>query len=135
MRETVLAVVQVTCEPGDLEANVGRALDGVAEAARRGARIVCLPEMFSTGFVFDRMEALAEPVPGPTTERLGEAAARSGVYLIAGLAEKDGGTGRLHNTAVVLGPDGRLQASYRKRYLYLGERDMFAPGERACLVE
>jgi predicted amidohydrolase len=130
-----LAVVQVDCQPGNVEANVGGALSAVAEAAGRGARIVCLPEMFATGFVFDQMEALAEPIPGPTTERLGEEAARRGVFLVAGLAEKGGERGRLYNAAVVLGPDGSLRAHYRKRYLYLGERDMFAPGETACLVE
>src|SRR4051794_23027894 len=135
MRETTLAVVQVECEPGNVDVNVTRALAGIADAAGQGARIVCLPELFSTGFVFDRMEELAEPLPGPTTKRLAEAAAASGIYLIAGLAEKDRGTGRLHNSAVVIGPDGSLLASYRKRYLYLGERDLLVPGEHACLVE
>jgi predicted amidohydrolase len=135
MRETTLAVVQVSCEPGNVEANLKHGVEGVAEAARRGARIVCLPEMFTTGVVFDRMEELAEPVPGRTTERLAAAAAHYGVHLVAGMAERDGDTGRLHNGAVVLGPDGQIEATYRKRYLYLGEREMFAPGERACLVE
>jgi predicted amidohydrolase len=135
MRETTLAVVQVDCEPGNVEANVRRGLAGLAEAAGQGVRIVCLPELFSTGSVPGRMEELAEPVPGPTSTRLAEAAASHGVYLIAGLAEKSRETGRLHNSAVVLGPDGGLLACYRKRYLYLGEREAFVPGERACLVE
>jgi predicted amidohydrolase len=135
MRETTLAVVQTECEPGNVEANVTRALASVAEAARQGARIVCLPEMFSTGTVFARMDELAEPVPGPTATRLAEAAASFGLYLVAGLAERDPTTGRLHNSAVLLGPDGSLLACYRKRYLYLGERDLLVPGERACLVE
>jgi predicted amidohydrolase len=135
MRETTLAVVQVQGEPGNTGSNVAQGVAGIAEAARQGARIVCLPEMFSTGWVSGRMDALAEPVPGPTTEQLADAARRHGVHVVAGLAEKDTKAGTLHNCAVVLGPDGRLQARYRKRYLYLGERDVCVPGEHACLVE
>jgi predicted amidohydrolase len=120
---------------GDVAANVARGRDLIAEAARQGADLALLPELFTTGFPLDRLADLAEPIPGPTTDRLGEAAAAGGLFVVAGMAEKEGATGHLYNACVVLGPDGRLVARYRKVYLYLGEREVLTPGCRACVVD
>jgi N-carbamoylputrescine amidase len=100
----------------DKETNVRTAERMVREAAGRGARIVCLPELFSTMYfcVETRREYFdwAEPIPGPTVDRMGELARELGIVLIAPVFER---AGDLHyNTAALLGPDGRLLGRYRK---------------------
>ncbi len=130
-----LAITQIECAVGDVEANVSKACGMVAEAAGQGAELVLLPEMFTTGFALDEMGELAESIPGPTTERFGAAAAEHGVYVVAGMAERDVETGAMYNAAVVIGPGGELVSRYRKVYLYLGERDVLERGDEACLVD
>lgn len=130
-----IAVTQLRCEVGDVDANVSRAEQLIAEAAAGKADLVILPEMFTTGFAGDEIANLAESIPGPTTERFSNAASNGGIHVVAGMAEKDPETGNLHNSAVVIGADGSLMRRYRKVYLYLGERDSACPGEEACLVD
>jgi predicted amidohydrolase len=84
----------------------------VAQAAGLGAEIVCLPEAMSmVGTGLDYAGA-SEPVPGPGTDFLGHLAEKHGLYIVAGLLERDGP--RVYNTAVLIGPDGRLSGKYRK---------------------
>ena len=101
----------------DKAVNVARAERLVREAAARGAKIACLPELFSTMYfcVETRREYFdwAEPVPGPTTERMGALAGELGIVLIAPLFER-AADGRHFNCAAVLGPDGSLVGKYRK---------------------
>ena len=100
----------------DKEANVQTASRLTREAAGRGARIVCLPELFSTMYfcVERRQEYFdwAEPIPGPTVERMGQLARETGIVLICPIFERAGGT--YYNAAAVLGPDGRIIGKYRK---------------------
>jgi N-carbamoylputrescine amidase len=108
----------------------------VRDAARRGARVVCLPELFRTQYFCQREDAalfdLAEPVPGPTSERLAALARELGVVLIASLFEKRA-RGLYHNTAAMLDADGSLKGIYRKMHipddpLYY-EKFYFTPGD------
>jgi predicted amidohydrolase len=89
----------------------------VREAAARGARIACLPELFNTMYfcVETKPEYFdwAESLPGPTTERMGALARELGIVLIAPVFEK-APDGRYFNAAAVLGPDGRFLGKYRK---------------------
>jgi len=89
----------------------------VREAAARGARIVCLPELFNTMyFCVDLKQEYfdwAEPVPGPTTARMGALAKELGIVLIAPVFERAADR-RYFNTASVLGPDGAIIGKYRK---------------------
>jgi N-carbamoylputrescine amidase len=119
--------------PGE---NLERAVTGIEEAARRGARVVCLQELFRSRYFCQREDLahfeLAEPVPGPTTETLGKLASRLGVGVIASVFERRTG-GLYHNTALVLGPDGRVVTRYRKMHvpddpLYY-EKFYFTPGD------
>lgn len=128
-----LAVCQIECAVGDVSANLRRAAELIKEAARQGADLACLPECFSTGLVHGGMADLAEPVPGPTSDALCQAAAAGGLWLVAGMAEKAGGD--VFNTALVISPDGELVARYHKCYLYMQEAEVFARGGRACVVD
>jgi predicted amidohydrolase len=130
-----LAVAQTVCRVGDVAGNLEQAAALVVQAGRERADLVCLPELFTTGFVFDRFQELAEPIPGPSTARLGVMARQAGLFLSAGLLEKDPGTGHLHNASVLLAPDGTLRARYRKVFLYLGERDLLVPGREPALCD
>lgn len=130
-----LGLVQMACgpDPGD---NLQKGLQGIAEAARRGASIVCLPELFRTQYFCQEQNTdhfdLAEPVPGPTTEAVGEVARTHGVAVVASVFERRE-AGIYHNTAVVLDADGRLAGCYRKMHvpddpLYY-EKFYFTPGD------
>ncbi len=81
-----VALVQMSCGP-EPEQNLQKALDRVGEAAGRGAQVVCLPELFQTQYFCQREDHalfdLAEPIPGPSSEKLAAAAKQHGVVLIA----------------------------------------------------
>jgi beta-ureidopropionase len=101
----------------DKEANIATATRLVREAARRGAQIICPPELFSTIYfcVETRREYFdwAEPIPGPTTERMAALARETGTVLICPIFERTE-DGLFYNAAAVLGPDGALIGKYRK---------------------
>jgi N-carbamoylputrescine amidase len=130
-----IGLVQMRCTD-DAEANLAAAERGIREAARKGARIVCLPELFR-GLYFCQTEdhahfERAEPVPGPTTEALGRLARELGVVVVGSVFERRA-AGVYHNTAVVLDADGSLAGTYRKMHipddpLYY-EKFYFTPGD------
>jgi N-carbamoylputrescine amidase len=121
----------------DLDRNLARAEDAVREAAERGAELVCLQELFRTKYFCQREDAglfdLAEPIPGPTTERLSKVAADCGVVLIVPLFEKRA-AGLYHNSAVVIERDGTQLGHYRKMHIpddpLFYEKYYFTPGDR-----
>ncbi|MFN0313941.1 MAG: nitrilase family protein [Burkholderiales bacterium] len=129
--ESSLRVACLQMEPrvGEKERNVARSLELIARAAEAGAKLVVLPELCNSGYVFETREeafALAEPVPdGPTTKTWSAAAAKHGMVIIAGIAERDGG--KLYNSAVVTGPQGPM-GTYRKNHLWGAENLYFEPG-------
>jgi predicted amidohydrolase len=134
MSQTAESRLRVAClqmEPriGDQPYNVKRSLQMIDEAAAADARVLVLPELCNTGYVFEtRDEAfrLAEDVPaGPTTHVWAEAAARHRLTIVAGITERDGPV--LYNTAVVIGPTGYL-GRYRKNHLWGAENLFFEPG-------
>jgi deaminated glutathione amidase len=118
------AVVQMT-STADVERNLATAERLVAEAAARGARFVGLPENFA--FLRSEGAPVPEPQPldGPWTRRMAELARRLEITLLLGsLPEKVDGDVRIHNTSVLLGPDGARLAVYRKIHLF----DIDLPG-------
>jgi N-carbamoylputrescine amidase len=122
-----------TLDPGE---NLAKAMDGIRDAAARGAQIICLEELFRSQYFcreenHDRFD-LAEPIPGPSTEALGKLAAELRVVIIASLFERRA-AGLYHNTAAVLDADGSLLGTYRKMHipddpLYY-EKFYFTPGD------
>jgi N-carbamoylputrescine amidase len=130
-----VGLVQMSSGP-DPALNLKRAVARVRSAAARGARIVCLPELFRTQYFCQREDAalfdLAEPIPGPTTRALAEVARKEKVVVIASVFEKRA-AGVYHNTAAVLDATGKLAGLYRKMHipddpLYY-EKFYFTPGD------
>ena len=130
-----VGLVQMSCGP-DPDANLEKAADRVRSAAREGADVVCLPELFRTQYFCQREDIalfdLAEPIPGPSTEKLGAVARQEKVVVIASLFERRV-PGLYHNSAVVLERDGRIAGLYRKMHipddpLYY-EKFYFTPGD------
>jgi len=130
-----ITLVQHACS-ADPEANLGRVHDGIAEAAAGGADLVLLQELHNGPYFCVREEVrafdLAEPVPGPTTERLSGWAARYGVVVVGSVFERRA-AGVYHNTAVVLDRDGRFAGRYRKAHIPddpgYSEKFYFTPGD------
>ncbi|MEE7449924.1 hydratase [Methylobacterium radiotolerans] len=125
-----VSCIQFAPEFGAVDANMARASDLVRAAAAAGSRLIVLPELASTGYVFEsaaEAAALAEPVPdGPTTRTWAALAAELGVHIVAGIAESAGET--LYNAAVIVGPEGYI-GTYRKAHLWDQENVFFAKGD------
>jgi N-carbamoylputrescine amidase len=135
VRQYTVGLVQMRMGP-DPGVNFEAAVGHIREAARRGAQIVCLPELFRAQYFCQREDLrlfdLAEPIPGPSTEKLSELARALNVAIVASLFERRA-PGLYHNTAVTLEADGRLAGVYRKMHipddpLYY-EKYYFAPGD------
>ena len=130
-----VALVQMACAAAK-EPNVEKAVRRIGEAAAAGAQVVCLQELFA-GHYFCQSEdharfGEAEPIPGPTSEALADAARRHGVVVIGSLFERRA-PGLYHNTAVVFDADGSTAGVYRKMHipddpLYY-EKFYFTPGD------
>ena len=134
-RSLKVALVQESNQ-GDAAANLDRIEQRVGEAAAAGAQLVLLQELHN-GAYFCQHECvdafdLAEPIPGPSTERIGRLAAQHGVVIVASLFERRA-AGLYHNTAVVLERDGRLAGKYRKMHIPddpgFYEKFYFTPGD------
>jgi len=133
--EVTIALVQMSCT-GEKQANVAKALDRIADAASQGAEVVCLQELFHGLYPCQSEDharfAEAEPIPGPTSTALSEAARHHGVVIVGSIFERRA-AGVYHNSAVVFDADGRQAGLYRKMHipddpLYY-EKFYFTPGD------
>jgi len=130
-KESPVKVACLQFEPifGHVEDNVSKSLELINEAADNGAQVLVLPELCNTGYVFNsRKEAysLAEYVPnGPSTEAWMKVAKERGLYIAAGLTEREGID--LFNSSVLVGPDGYI-GTHRKLTLWNEEKLFFEPG-------
>jgi N-carbamoylputrescine amidase len=130
-----IALVQMRCGLDPAE-NLDRTVERIREAARQGGQIICLQELFRSQYFCREEDArlfdLAEPIPGPSTARLGPLAAELGVVIIASLFEKRA-AGLYHNTAAVIDADGALLGIYRKMHIpddpLFFEKFYFTPGD------
>lgn len=138
-RTFTIGLVQMRCST-DPEDNLRRACEFIREAERRGAEVICLPELFRTQY-FCQVEdpalfELAEPIPGPTTEALGKVARETGTVVVGSIFERRT-AGIYHNTAVVLDADGSLSGVYRKMHIpddpLFYEKYYFTPGDLGFL--
>ena len=115
------ASIQYRAVTADKAENISCLSVLVKEAATKGARIIVLPEMCTTGFTIDnplQAALLAEPIPGPATEVFSKLARHSKVYLVLGLAEYDCAADKFYNSQILIDPDGVIVGKYRKINLF-----------------
>lgn len=134
-KEVAVGLVQMRCDE-DPRKNLDHAVSRIVEAARRGAQIVSLQELFHSRYFCQtnkkKFFELAEPVPGPTTEAFSRAAKDHQVVVVASLFEEEGE--KFYNTACVIDADGRFLGKYRKIHIpddpqnYYSEHFYFTPG-------
>ena len=135
MSKIKIALIQAKADSSP-EINLKIAVERILRAASRGAKIVCLQELFRSKYFCQNHNTknfnLAEPVPGPTTKRLSELAREKKVVIIAPVFEKRA-EGVYHNTAVVIDADGSMAGKYRKMHIpddpYFYEKFYFTPGD------
>jgi N-carbamoylputrescine amidase len=134
-RVVKVGLVQMSCEL-EPAANLKKAIGRIGEAAKKGAQIVCLQELFRSQYFCQTEDIelfkLAETIPGPTTEALSKVARQKKVVVLASLFEKRA-AGIYHNTTVVLDANGNIAGKYRKMHipddpLYY-EKFYFTPGD------
>ena len=130
-----VALIQHTCN-ATRDNNLQRSISGIRQAAEKGAQLVLLQELHASVYFCQTENThyfdLAETIPGPTTQQLGELARELGVVIVASLFEKRA-AGLYHNTAVVFERDGRVAGRYRKMHIpddpgYY-EKFYFTPGD------
>ena len=130
-----IAAVQLHVDFADRGSNLRRMLFFLEQSASEGARLTVFPECALTGYCFDSLDEArphAEPIPGPSTEKMAEACHRLGCHVVYGLLESDGQ--RLFNACVLVGPQG-VVGSYRKVHLpFLGVDRFTTPGDRPFAV-
>jgi 5-aminopentanamidase len=137
MRDTwIVAGVQMNCVLGNSSANLAAMSRNLARAVERGANLIVFPECILTGYGFESREALrnvAEPLPGPSTDRLARDCERLKAWAVFGLIEA-APDGKLYNACALVGPTGFV-ASYRKLHLPCLGADRFTdPGDRPFAV-
>jgi len=131
----MVGLIQDAVTP-DVEVNVDRAEERVREAAARGAQIVCLQELFNSPYFCKSQKSerfdIAEPIPGPTVERMRKLAAELEVVLIVPIFERQG-AGVYRNSAAVVDADGTMLGVYRKMHIpddpLFNEKYYFTPGD------
>ena len=131
-----VGIIQIKC-CADSEANKRKLAERIDEVSRKGAELVVLQELHNTLYFCQTesvdMCALAEPIPGPSTEFYGEIAKRNGIVLVTSLFERRA-AGLYHNTAVVFERDGSIAGKYRKMHIpddpAYYEKFYFTPGDQ-----
>ena len=134
-----VALVQMSCT-ADKQANIARAVEHTRQAASRGAQIVCHQELFASLYFCQTEDhsafALADTIPGPTTQLFCELARELRISLICSLFERRT-AGLYHNTAITITPDGAIASIYRKMHIpddpAYYEKFYFAPGDNGFL--
>lgn len=135
MSNVKVGLVQMSCT-NDASQNIQKAIRGIQDAAKDGAEIVCLQELFTSLYFCDEEDyenfKLAEAIPGPSTDILSKVAAENNVVIIASLFEKRA-EGLYHNTTAVIDADGSYLGKYRKMHIpddpAFYEKFYFTPGD------
>jgi predicted amidohydrolase len=126
-------MAQILVAGGRPEANLGRAVEMIRQAASQGCRMVVLPECLDLGWTDPSARELAQAIPGPHVDRLADAARDNRIFVTAGLVERAGD--RLYNAAVLIGPGGEIVLHHRKINELDIALDLYAVGDRLGVVE
>ncbi len=131
-----VALLQMDIALGDVAANRRKAADMIAEAVGRGAKLLVLPEMWTTGYKLAAIHELAEPEGGPTLAMLRAAARQSGVEIVTG-SMAEARDGKVYNTCYAVDAAGEVVAKYSKIHLIglMAEDRYLAPGDAKAMFE
>ncbi len=147
-RSLTLSILQFNAQDDDKPGTVATCLRMLDTAGQRGSQIAVLPEVW-TGSGFSAPEAhkeIAEPIPGPSVERLQEKAREHSMYIVGSLYEQGETPDIVYNTAPVIGPSGDILGKYRKTHLFdaggrkdlplaLMESDKITPGDQLQIYD
>ncbi|MFC1692112.1 carbon-nitrogen hydrolase family protein [Candidatus Latescibacterota bacterium] len=135
VKDLKIALMQIDSNQKDVEGNLNKIIQRVDGAAKDGVNLMISCELGLSAFLMssDEYVEVAQTIPGPATEEVGEAARNANAYVIFGLPERDGGN--IYNSLAVMGPGGNLVAGYRKVHLWLTENQTFARGSELCIFE
>ena len=130
-----VAAIQLPCS-GDIPRNIETTVQQIEAAAKAGANLICLQELFSSLYFCQTEDhsqfGIAESIPGPTTDRICQVAKENQVVIVAGVFERRT-AGVFHNTAIVIETDGSILGTYRKMHIpddpYFYEKFYFTPGD------
>lgn len=136
-RQVCVAAVQMESALGDKRANLDKGIELTKKAALQGAEIICLPELFVTGYDLNREGFLrtAEKLDGLTVRTFSKVAKDLGVYVIVTLPEQGELVGIVYNSAVLISPEGQVAGIFRKVQLWGKEKLYFKPGNRVPIFE
>ncbi len=128
-----LAMGQMLVEPGKINENLKRAEKMIQDASRKDCKIIVLPECLDIGWTDSKIQELAEPVPGKTSDKLCQAAKNSGIYVVAGITERE--NDKIYNTAILISPEGKILLKHRKINVLNDAQDYYAIGDRLGVAE
>lgn len=127
-----IGMAQMLVDGGQAAVNLARAKNFIREGAARDCRLVVLPECLDLGWTDPSARNLAQPIPGVHSQQLAEAAVSSGVYVVAGLVERDGE--HLYNAAVLIDPHGEILLVHRKINELEIAHDLYSIGDRLAVA-
>ena len=135
LEEVTLGLIQMSSGK-NIDENLSKAVKKIEDAAKKGAQIICLPELFRSQYFCQEEESanfnLAEAIPGETTEAISAAAKKNHVAVVAGIFEKRA-KGLYHNSAVIIDANGSVVGKYRKMHIpddpHYYEKFYFTPGD------
>jgi predicted amidohydrolase len=112
MKDVMIGMGQILVEGGNIEQNIERAVSMIEESARKGCKIVVLPECLDIGWTYPDAPILARPIPGRYSKQLCRAAKNNRIYVVAGLTEKCNDF--IYNSAILISPEGKILLKHRK---------------------
>ena len=131
-----VACGQFAAKPGDAPSNVARMIRYASQARSEGCSLIVFPELIVTGYLAPEcVLSLAEPLTGPSVNRLAQAADQIGIAIAFGMAERDEARGLRYNSLVIVDRSGQVAGVYHKMHLWDTERQWAEPGREILDVD
>ena len=128
-----VAAVQLSVKVGAQEDNLHRARKLLSQCGAAECQLAVLPEAFATGLNLPKLKEIAEPIPGPTSGFLRNAAMEERMYVAGGVVERDGE--KVYSSALLFDPSGALVGRYRRIHTYALEQRFLNPGDECTVME
>jgi predicted amidohydrolase len=126
-KRILLGMGQLLVEGGKVNQNLTRAVEMINEAAKKGCKLIVLPECLDVGWTHPDARKLGQPIPGKHSDVLCRSARKSNIYIAAGLTEKVRDI--VYNSAVLISPDGEILLKHRKINILKIAQDIYATGD------